>query len=97
MMTDEDSHAKALAAARRAVQFLESGQATGAFIVLTDDDRAIMWDSFISPNALPIGDAALVLTEAGTRLRRAWWELIAATSDGGSFLAAVVEDDEDEQ
>jgi len=88
-MTEDDTRAKALAAARRAVQFLESGQATGIFVALVDDDRVLMWDAFIPPNALPIGDAALVLTEAGARLRQAWYTLIAESGDGGSFLAAV--------
>lgn len=91
---EDDTRLKALAAARRAVQFLESGQATGVFIALVDDDRVLMWDAFIPAHALPIGDAALVLTEAGARLRSAWYSLIAESSDDGSFLAAVEDEDE---
>jgi hypothetical protein len=93
MTEEDDTRAKALAAARRAVQFLESGQATGIFIVLTDEERALMWDAYISPHPHPMGDAALVLTEAGARLRRAWYSLIVNSGEDGNFLAAIDEDE----
>lgn len=104
MMSDDDlsdeEHAQkvqalALASARRAVQFLESGQATGCFILLTDSDRAIMWDINLTPDAHPIGDAANVLGEMSNRLRGVWYGLIADEGDGPGFLHAVEREDDD--
>ncbi len=88
----EDLRQKSLAAARRAVQFLESGQATGIFIVLTDNDKAMMWDMHVSPYDHPMGDCANVLSEAGARLRAAWWNLIADSA--GNFLYSVENEDD---
>ena len=94
MSNDEDTRQKALAAARRAVQFLESGQATGAFIALTDEEGVMMWDMHISPYAHAMGDCANVLSESGARLRTAWWNLIVASSEEGSFLYSVENEDD---
>lgn len=94
MSDRSDSHEKALAAARRAVQFLESGQATGIVVVLTDDERALIWDSYIAPHPHPMGDAALVLTEVGARLRRAWYMVMAHDGEEGKFLTAIEDEDE---
>lgn len=93
-LTDNERRLKALDAARRAVQFLESGQATGAFIAITDEEKVLMWDAHISAYAHPIGEAALVLAEAGARLRKAWYSLIEKSGDGGSFLAPVENEEE---
>ncbi len=90
----DDTKDKALDAARRAVQFLESGQATGIFILLTNSDRAVMWDTFISPSPHPIGDASKVLSEMGSRLRQVWYELITENGDRG-FLVACKDDSTD--
>ena len=79
-----DSHRlKMLDAAKRAVQFLEKGQATGGFILLTNDDEAFMWDAHVTPTVHAIGDASLVLNEMGSRLRKVWYGLIAKGEDEG--------------
>ena len=92
--SEEETRIEALASARRAVQFLESKQATGIFILLTNDDKAIMWDSHLTPSAHPIGDAANVLTEMGSRLRDVWYDLVTNDEDGRGFLKAIKDGEE---
>lgn len=92
--SEEETRVAALNSARRAVQFLESGQATGIFILLTNNERAIMWNTSITPNAHPIGDAANVLSEMGSRLRQVWYELVTDDEEGRGFLKAISDDEE---
>lgn len=94
---EEGTRLAALDAARRAVQFLESKQATGCFILLTDADRTVIWDSHLTPSPHPIGDAANVLSEMGSRLRQVWYDLITGnfSENDRGFLRAVKDEDED--
>ena len=70
----------ALDAANRAVQFLESGQATGAYILLTNEDGVILCDNLISADKNPIAQAALMLSESGERLKEIWLLVRGMTS-----------------
>lgn len=81
----------ALKGAHRAVQYLEAGQATGAIIILTGEDRVVMWDSFCTPDVDTIGDAANVLGELGKRFRSVWFDLI--TDGNGRELLGVIDGD----
>jgi hypothetical protein len=90
---EEKTRLEAVDAVRCALQFLESGQATGAFVLLTNDDRAIMWEAHITPSAHPIGDAANVLAEMGDRLRQVWYGLVTDDEDGRGFLKAIKDDE----
>lgn len=90
---EEETRVAALDSARRAVQFLESEQATGIFILLTNNERAIMWDANITPSAHPIGDAANVLSEMSGRLRQVWYGLITDDEEGRGFLNAIKDDE----
>lgn len=90
----EENRELALKAAHRAVQFLESKQATGAVVLLTGEDGVIIWDSFCTPSIDAVGDSANVLGELGKRLRSAWFDLHAHAAEPD--LLGVIDGEKDD-
>lgn len=84
----------ALDAANRAVQFLESGQATGAFILLTDENGVIIWDNLISADVNPIAQTSLILSDCGSKLRSTWLWVMSGDPDEDSGALTVIKGDE---
>lgn len=98
-MTDDDEveerRAGALKSARQAVQFLENGQATGAIVLLTVDDKILMWSSHITPTAGAMADVTCVLGELSSRVRRVWYHYITDNTGDRGFLHIAPDCDDD--